>query len=826
MGNDLLRRLFHSLNLNLKATLASATLSRQQILRLIYLKTNLQKITPDRYAAILKPSRSAHRGFLPAILLLATVLTSLHGRTQSIPVSAARTHGQKTITAVRTELPVTLDGNLDEPAWQAARISLGFTQKDPQEGEPSTERTEFRVLYSATTLYIGVLCYDSNPEGIVASERRRDDNFQNDDSLGIVLDTFHDHRNAFLFRTNPLGTQYDALITDEGRDINESWDETWDVASQITAAGWTAEFAIPFESLRVSEDDVQNWGLDLERVIRRKNEFSYWNSFHRDFQLENVSQGGHLEGLEAIETGLRLRVKPYALGGFVNERRLNQTTGITDAFRSTTRSSSDVGLEVIKYRITPSLTADVTWRTDFAQTEVDDQQVNLDRFPLFFPEKREFFQEGAGVYEFGVAMGEGANRPTLKLFHSRRIGLSHRRLPVPIIVGARITGKLQGLTLGMLNVQTEALPSENIAASNYGVLRVKRDILARSTIGGFLISREQGGTSDYNRVFGADANFVFLQHLTVGGFVGKSSAPDSKSDNWVTAGSVKWDSDFLGIGTSWLVVDPDFRNDLGFIPRKNMRRFSPEIQLKPRPANNSYIRQFIIRARSDYTMSQQNVLQTRINHYAFEVLFQDGGVLAFNPHTRLDRPEEPFRIRPGIVIPPGLYSWWNNGARYRSNPAKQFSWFATWTHHHGYYRGGALDGLSLSGRLRLSEQFSVEPEYGLNNATLPAGVYMNDDGIFPDTDGKFTDHVVNTRVNYNFNNQWLTSTTIQYNSSDSFLGFNFRLNYIFRPGDDFFLVYNEGRQSMFDDEGHRIAGLLDGRRDRSLQLKLTYSFDY
>ncbi|MCH8268474.1 MAG: carbohydrate binding family 9 domain-containing protein, partial [Acidobacteria bacterium] len=295
------------------------------------------------------------------VLPLLYALASPPGYAQSTPSVTTRTHGQKTITAVRTELPVTVDGNLDEPAWQAARISLGFVQKDPQEGEPSTERTEFRVLYTATTLYIGVICYDSNAEGILASERRRDDSLENDDTVSIVLDTFHDHRNGFLFRTNPLGTQYDALITDEGRDINANWDEKWSVASQISTAGWTAEFAIPFKSLRMSEENGQGWGLDLERVIRRKNEFSYWNSFHRGFLLENISQGGHLEGLKDIETGLRLRIKPYLLGGFVNERRLNPTPGATDAFRSTLRNTSDVGLEVLKYRITPSLTADITW---------------------------------------------------------------------------------------------------------------------------------------------------------------------------------------------------------------------------------------------------------------------------------------------------------------------------------------------------------------------------------------------------------------------------------------------------------------------------------
>ena len=213
-----------------------------------------------------------------------------------------------------------LDGSLDESAWQQAPISLAFVQKDPQEGEPSTERTEFRILYTATTLYIGVVCYDSSAEGIVATERRRDSGLESDDILTIVIDTFHDHRNAFLFRTNPLGAQYDALITDEGNNVNENWDEKWDVVSQISPTGWTAEFAIPFKSLRVSEQNGQGWGLDLERVIRRKNEFSYWNGFRRGFQLTNVSQAGHLEGLENIETGLRLRVKPFTVAGFRQRR--------------------------------------------------------------------------------------------------------------------------------------------------------------------------------------------------------------------------------------------------------------------------------------------------------------------------------------------------------------------------------------------------------------------------------------------------------------------------------------------------------------------------
>ncbi|MGH9785475.1 MAG: carbohydrate binding family 9 domain-containing protein, partial [Terriglobia bacterium] len=210
---------------------------------------------------------------MPAILVFA----ALAGHSQN-PVQDGATHGKKMVRAVAAELPITLDGNLDEPAWQEAPISLGFVQRDPQEGAASSEKTEFRVLYTATTLYIGVICYDSDAQGVRATDRRRDSDLDYDDVVSIVLDTFHDHRNAYLFRTNPLGAQYDALITDEGNSRNENWDEQWDVATQITPAGWIAEFAIPFKSLRVSEENGNGWGFDLERVIRRKNEFSYWNN--------------------------------------------------------------------------------------------------------------------------------------------------------------------------------------------------------------------------------------------------------------------------------------------------------------------------------------------------------------------------------------------------------------------------------------------------------------------------------------------------------------------------------------------------------------------
>jgi len=569
-------------------------------------------------------------------------------------------------------------------------------------------------------------------------------------------------------------------------------------------------------------------------VIRRKNEAASWNNFRRGFQLENASQAGHLLGIEEIETGLRLRMKPYVLGGFSHTTNQQRSAFCRDSGSASTLASgselcnaSNVGIEVVKWRIMPSLTADFTANTDFAQTDVDNQQVNLDRFPLFFSERREFFQEGAGVFEFGIAEGENRGSAEMKLFHTRQIGLSPQRQPIPIVGGGRITGRLQRFTLGLLNVQTERYDPENIRASNYSVARVKRDVLGRSTVGAFLLNREQGGTGDYNRVYGADANVVLFRYFSVGGFVGKSAAPRSsgtKGDDWATAGAVRWDSDTLNLETSWLVVDPQFRDDLGFIPRTDQRTSSSQLALKPR-INGRYIRQLVVRHRLEYTMNQKNHLETRVTHNAMEIFFQDGGMFRWAPHTQFDCPRENFALRRGVVeIPSGCHSWWYNGLRYSPNPSKRISGqVISWTWHVGYWGTGTLHDIGINPRLRLTNQLSAQIGYGINKATFPALRCVDK----TQRQCGFTDHVVNARVNFNFNNRWLTTTTIQYNNADDFWGYNFRLNYIFRPGDDFFLIYNDGRQGgAFYRNGQRTEDPARRHNDRTLQAKLTYSFDF
>ena len=723
---------------------------------------------------------------------------------------------------MRTESPLVVDGRLDEPAWQEAPISLGFVQKEPYEGEPATENSEFRVLFNATTLYIGVICYDSDADGILATEQRRDDRLESDDTITIVLDTFHDHRNSFLFRTNALGTQYDALITDEGNrasalvtteenldtqldaqiaeegiieegdNVNESWDEKWEVASQVSQVGWTVEFAIPFKSLRMSEKDSQGWGLDLERVIRRKNESTYWNSFSRGFNLEHVSQAGHLEGLENIEMmEMVLRVKPFLLGGFSQSPNRSG---------SEFRNPSDFGIDSLKYRITPSLTADLTWNADFAEGDIDRMKVNLTRFPLFFPERRDFFQEGAGIFDFGNAKRDKTRE--LQMFHSRQIGLSPtRRATVPITAGGRITGKLQGFTLGLLNVQTEGLLSEGIPADNYGVPRVKRDVLSRSTVGVFLISREKAGSSDFNRVFGVDSKFVFRKFFTIAGFLAKSAEPGKMEDSWVASANAKWESDFLLVGMEYLSIDPNFRDDLGYIRRRDIRRFSPSLAFHPR-INIRGIRQIEFSGRWDYIVNQKDSLVERADLYIVELTFQSGDVLRISPlQHSFDRLIERSRIK-GIRIPAGDYSWNSYSFQYKSSRKRKFSGSLSFTRSNGYYEGNIYKW-GVSPTLKLSKNFSVSVNYKIHGLTLPGG--------------GSTDHIVETLGNYAFNKRWLTSTILQYRKDSSFVGVHFRLNYILQPGDDFFLIYNESR---------RIGGALDGLRDRTLQGKLTYSFDF
>jgi hypothetical protein len=723
--------------------------------------------------------------FLPLLLFLQPILSA-----QS--TQADQQHGKNWLDLRDSGGPLVLDGKLDEEAWSQADEANVFTQRDPDEGMPATEKTRVRVLYDKENIYFGVQCWDSQAEGILATELRRDNSFENDDSFAIILDTFHDHRSAFLFRINPRGTQYDALITDEGRDVNSNWDEKWVVEARMDEEGWFAEIQIPLKSIRFSSTSGEDssFGVDFERVIRRKNELSYWNNFSRDFNFMQVSQAGHLRGMTEKGKGLRLRIKPYLSGQMA-------TQGAAD--RNTT-FLGDVGLEDLKLPITSGLTLDATLNTDFAQTEVDDQIINFDRFPVFFPEKREFFLEGAGIFEFGIFQGEG--RPQIKLYHSRNIGLSNTGQEIPMLGGVKLTGRMgEKFSLGFLNAQTDDFGLR--PGDNFTVFRLKRDAFTRSSLGFFFTNRQAEG-NDYNRVVGVDQNFIFYEHLTLTGLLGSSFTTGIDENQLIGAASGAWKDDLLDMGFSYTLLQENFQSDLGFLERPGTRKIEPRFSISPRPRSDT-IRQFLFSYRlEDFKRVANGELETRFHHFNYTIRFHNGAWIRIAPHHQTENLFEDLRLPGGLVVPVGRYSWWYYPVTYFLNPARKISGTLGYRYEKDYYgKGGRRQLWQIQPRIKFNSQVSLDIDYSINQIRLAGQEESNF-------------HQVNNGLNIAFSRKWLTSVAIQYNSASDLIGVNFRLNYIYRPGDDFFIVYND-----FRDRTGAPAEL-----DRTLAIKFTHSFDF
>jgi len=727
----------------------------------------------------------ANRPFLRVVLLSLLVLPAgllaqaSTSNDPAAPVAEAR----------RTAAAPAIDGLLDEPAWASVPAVSEFRQKDPTEGAPASEATQVRILYDDSFLYIGVHLLDSDPSLIRASELRRDNELESDDSFTIVLDSHHDHRNAFLFRVNPRGTRFDALIRNESFRIFTEWDEDWTVAATIGEAGWTAEIAIPFNILRFSGDQEQLWGVNFERRIKRKNESDYWTSWNRDFDFFQVSQAGHLRGLSEIRPSERLRIRPYFLGGY-------ESLGTLDPPRS--RRQWEAGLDDVKISLHSNLTADLTLNPDFAQTEVDDLQVNLTRFSLFFQEKRQFFIEGSDLFRMRIRFYH-FGPPPLEPFYSRRIGLSEDREPIPVLGGGKLTGKVAGFDLGLLNMQTDQYKDQ--PGENFAVARVRKEIFGRSYIGGIFTNR-QGG-AEWNRVAGADAAFVLLDHLTVGGMLAKSATRGVQSQQSVWNAGFEWQSDFFDAGANYLKVDPNFNPGIGFV-RRHDRLAGARVSFKPRPGGNAggnLIRQFTITPGLVFFHDDAGLLRSRSGRFETSAIFQSGDVLALNLENLAERLTEPFRIHPTLTLPPGLYEWNEAELVFDSYNGRKVSATAALTL--GSFYNGTKRSVSLTGDYRPSQNLSFEPSYEFNDADLDQG--------------GFRTHLVGLRTNVSFTTNLLAAAFVQFNSADELAAIQLRLNYIFRSIDNFYVVYNETRLT---------EGPYAGRTDRSLILKITYSLHY
>ncbi len=694
---------------------------------------------------------------------------------------------QRRVRAVRVSEPIKIDGRLDEPAWSQAEAAADFRQREPQEGARATEKTEVRILYDARRLYIGIRAWDSDPGRIIARELLRDAEFENDDIVAVLLDTYHDQRNAYRFIVTPLGTQQDALLTDEATaedSTNTAWDTAWISEGRIDSGGWTVEIAIPLSSLRFKQG-LETWGFNVARLIRRKNEEDLWTSWQRSFGLDRVSQAGDLDGVGELRRRRLFEIKPYVTSGWrqgaVRIGRPGYDAGLF----------GNGGLEVSKIGITPSLTAELTVNPDFGQTEVDEQQVNLTRFPLFFPEKRDFFLENAGIFDFGRSHWN-------QLFFSRRIGLTEEGEPLPIDYGAKMTGKIGRFDVGFLQVQTRERSADGgvgIPRQQFTVGRVKAGILKRSYVGAMFVNREGGVLTAYNRGAGVDTTLNFTDHFHLTGILMGTATPGVRSDTHSLRLQPYYEDDLWRFTGVFEDIGENFNPELGFVERPGNRQYFGQAAFKPRPKFLPFVRQMEFETQLEYYSDSQGKLSTRQAEFTWETEFKNSANLEFRPIEDVtDALLEPFEIRPGIVIPQGSYHFNRPWVQFNSDQSKRFTWQARqgW----GEFYSGTRYETDAQVAVRPNEHFMLEIGDSFNRVLLPQG--------------NFSTNLVGGRVNVNVSRKLLSSTFVQLNNAARLSSVNVRLRYNFRPNSDFYAIYNQ------------TTGRGLERASYQFQLKMTY----
>lgn len=687
--------------------------------------------------------------------------------------------------------PVTpvLDGEVrNDPAYQNAVPLTEFWQTAPDEGQPSTEKTEVRVVYDKTTLYVGIVCYDRNPSEIIVSESRRDAPLNDMDAVLFVLDTYRDKQNGFIFGTNPAGLEYDAQITNEGElsvlamrsgstgGFNLNWDGAWEVRTQIGDYGWSAEFAIPFRTLRYGSGNPQTWGFNVQRNIRRRKETAYWVKLPRQFNLNKVSLAGTLEGIE-VPTPQNLKLIPYILGSV---RR-----SAAD-LRSIARG--EAGLD-LKYSITPSLTLDATYNTDFAQVEVDEQQVNLDRFDLFFPEKRPFFLENAGVFDVG-SPGE------VELFFSRRIGIGPNGIVVPIIGGGRITGKIGNTKVGLLNMQTERVEGVT-PANNFTAARVNHELPNRSSVGVLVVNRQGGGS--FNRTAAVDGRWGIGSYTMLSGYAARTLTPGLSSGQYGYKLGVAHNEPGWIFETHYTEIGENFNPEVGFLRRRAYRKSESVILHRYRPKDFLGLQELRphISYRSFWNFS--GLQETGFLHLDSHWEFKTGHEIHTGINFKTDGVVTPFTIYPGIVVPSGTYKNVETQIVVMTNKAAWISFDAT------TYYGGLFSGMYLSTnptvRMRSGDQFNLQVTWSYNNVRLQ--------------EGSFRTNILRTRISYAFTPLVFLQGLVQYNDLSKNFSTNLRFGWLQSSNTGLFIVYNE-----ISDVNPTFSF-----RDRSLTVKFSQLFD-
>jgi hypothetical protein len=692
---------------------------------------------------------------------------------------------ERSVRPARTTHQPSLDGSADN-AWRSSPEIAAFRQREPFEGTPATEKTSVRVLYDKRSLYFLIECHDSQPQRIVATELRRDADLSVDDSFTILISPNNDARNGYEFAINPLGTQADSLIADQGRVNDPNWDGIWTSSARINSDGWTAMIAIPFSTLNFRTSRDVTLGINFRRFIRRKNEEDLWRSYLRIYGLERVSQAGELVHLEDIGSGRLLVLKPYLLGG-VSADEVNGTQALHSA-----------GFD-FKYGLRSNLVANLTVNTDFADADIDPQRLNLTPFRIFLPEKRPFFLENSGTFQFG-------DREGTSLFFSRQIGIDpNTGQQVPLDVGAKLTGSLGRFDLGLFEARTrESGPNP---WANYGVLRLKTRLLSESYVGVMGIDKESGNFADrYNRAAGADANFIFFHKLGVSGFWTRtfSDPVGLRGHDWAATADVTYNSNLIQAEALRAVVQPNFNPEVGFVPRTDLVTNFIDFQLSPRPKTGP-VREYNFEGFFRYEPDTHGVLQTQEWQTTFRALFHNGSYtdddLADNFIQRLTTP---FNIFKNVFIPVGLYHFDRHQFTYGSNASKRF--VATFFERFGTYYNGDLNEFRVGGKYHPNTHLSFSTSHTWDRFNLNNTIFNIQVGSYG--------------ASYSFNRFITTSALVQVNSIDEHpWSMNFRLRYTYRPDSDLFVIYNLGNQFNSLAAGNPVL-----TQEKRLSIKFTYSF--
>ena len=714
-------------------------------------------------------------------------------------------------SALRVDHPPRLDGTLNDPLWQQANPTNIFFQREPFEGQAASEKTEVRILYDKRDVYFGIACLDSDPKGIVASELRRDVSQELDDYFEIIIDSAHDRRNAYVFQFNPLGTQRDALITEERRtdtdtgDGDPGWDGVWTSEALVTNQGWTATIAIPFTTLNFMQSQDVIWGINFKRFIRRKNEEDLWSSWRRAFGAARISQAGELHGISDIESGRLFIVKPYGLTGFSHFPPSAAATGYTPGTSALYTGGVDV-----KVGLRSNLVANFTVNTDFADADVDTLQFNLTPYKLFFPEKRQFFLENAGVFNFPLGGDSGD-----LLFFSRNIGIDPiTGEEVPINGGGKVTGSVDGFQLGTMDVETRS--SGPNPYGNYAVSRVKRSLWGGSYIGVMGIDKRSGNPFDtFNQTSGADTRLVFHKDLVLTGYAVQTRSPGvSSGQTDLGAGLVYQNSWFEGFAQH-RKVGPNFNPEVGFLERNDCICDYADLNFKPRP-KLSGVRELNFEGFIFHAPDTNHVLQTQEWQNTFRIEFNNG---AYSDDDIVDvftqRLTTPFNIYKSIFIPVGEYHWTRHQLTYSSAQDRRL--MVNLFERFGTYYDGHLNEARVRANYRANERFSFSFAEQWNRFRL--GPVTDTTGkLLSPSAGNFSVVFGSFQTNYSFSRFLTLSALVQMDTANTQVASaNIRLRWNYRPDSDLFFVYTAGQ---------RFASLIAANPTQYYENRFAIKFTY